>query len=71
MGYCRVLARYPTAAILGCQLCQEQPLGQYCCPTRVQSFAWPIERREATRLGGPIGKEPGQRVLNGGSDIRY
>ncbi len=33
MGYCRVLARYPTAAILGCRLCQKQPLGQYCCPT--------------------------------------
>jgi N-terminal half of MaoC dehydratase len=40
-------------------------------PHEFNPFAWPIERREATRLGGAIGKEPGQRVLNGGSDIRY
>jgi hypothetical protein len=45
--------------------------GGIVAPHEFNPFAWPIERREATRLGGPIGKEPGQRVLNGGSDIRY
>jgi hypothetical protein len=45
--------------------------GGIVAPHEFNPFAWPIERREATRLGGPIGKESGQRVLNGGSDIRY
>ena len=45
--------------------------GSIVAPHEFNPFAWPIERQEATRLGGPIGKEPGQRVLNGGSDIRY
>jgi hypothetical protein len=45
--------------------------GSIVAPHEFNPFAWPIERREATRLGGAIGKEPGQRVLNGGSDIRY
>lgn len=40
-------------------------------PEEFNPFAWPIERKEAVRLGGPIGKEPGQRVLNGGSEARY
>jgi hypothetical protein len=30
-----------------------------------------VERKEAIRLGGPMGKEPGQRGLNGGSEARY
>ena len=45
--------------------------GGIVAPHEFNPFAWPVERREAMRLGGPIGKEPGQRVLNGGSDIRY
>jgi hypothetical protein len=45
--------------------------GSIVAPHEFNPFAWPIQRREATRLGGPIGTEPGQRVLNGGSDIRY
>jgi N-terminal half of MaoC dehydratase len=45
--------------------------GSIVAPHEFNPFAWPVERREATRLGGAIGKEPGQRVLNGGSDIRY
>jgi hypothetical protein len=45
--------------------------GGIVAPQEFNPFAWPIERRETTRLGGPIGKEPGQRVLNGGSEARY
>jgi hypothetical protein len=45
--------------------------GGIIAPQEFNPFAWPIERRETTRLGGPIGKEPGQRVLNGGSEARY
>lgn len=45
--------------------------GGLVAPEDFNPFAWPIERREATRLGGPIGSEPGQRVLNGGSEARY
>lgn len=45
--------------------------GGIIAPQEFNPFAWPIERREAVRLGGPIGKEPGQRVLNGGSEARY
>ena len=40
-------------------------------PEEFNPFAWPIERREATRLGGPQGKEPGQRGMNGGSEATY
>lgn len=45
--------------------------GGIIAPEEFNPFAWPIERREATRIGGPIGPEPGQRVLNGGSEARY
>lgn len=45
--------------------------GGLIAPEEFNPFAWPIERKELTRLGGPIGKEPGQRVLNGGSEARY
>jgi N-terminal half of MaoC dehydratase len=45
--------------------------GGIVAPQEFNPFAWPIERKEATRLGGPIGKDPGQRVLNGGSEARY
>lgn len=45
--------------------------GGIVAPQEFNPFAWPIERKEATRLGGPIGKGPGQRVLNGGSEARY
>jgi hypothetical protein len=40
-------------------------------PEEFNPFAWPIERKEGIRLGGELGKEPGQRVLNGGSEARY
>jgi hypothetical protein len=45
--------------------------GGIVAPQEFNPFAWPIERKEATRLGGPIGKDPGRRVLNGGSEGRY
>ncbi len=45
--------------------------GGIIAPEEFNPFAWPIERKEAVRLGGPMGKEPGQRVLNGGSEARY
>lgn len=45
--------------------------GSIVAPQEFNPFAWPIERKEAARLGGPIGKAPGQRVLNGGSEARY
>jgi hypothetical protein len=45
--------------------------GDIIAPEEFNPFAWPIERREATRLGGPMGKEPGQRGMNGGSEARY
>jgi hypothetical protein len=45
--------------------------GGIVAPQEFNPFAWPIERKEASRLGGPIGKDPGQRVLNGGSEARY
>jgi len=45
--------------------------GGIIAPQEFNPFAWPVERKEAIRLGGPIGKEPGQRVLNGGSEARY
>jgi hypothetical protein len=45
--------------------------GGIVAPEEFNPFAWPIERRETVRLGGDIGKEPGQRVLNGGSEARY
>jgi hypothetical protein len=45
--------------------------GGIVAPEEFNPFAWPIEHKEAIRLGGPIGKEPGQRVLNGGSEARY
>jgi hypothetical protein len=45
--------------------------GGIVAPQEFNPFAWPIERREATRLGGPLGKGPGQRGLNGGSEAQY
>lgn len=33
--------------------------GGIVAPEEFNPFAWPIERREATRLGGPQGKGPG------------
>ena len=45
--------------------------GGIVAPQEFNPFAWPIERKEASRLGGPIGKDPGQRVLNGGSEACY
>jgi hypothetical protein len=45
--------------------------GGIVAPEEFNPFAWPIERKEAVRLGGELGKEPGQRVLNGGSEARY
>ncbi len=45
--------------------------GGIIAPEEFNPFAWPIERREATRLGGPQGKEPGQRGMNGGSEATY
>lgn len=44
--------------------------GGIIAPQEFNPFAWPVERKEAIRLGGPIGKAPGQRVLNGGSEAR-
>ena len=45
--------------------------GGIIAPEEFNPFAWPIERREATRIGGPQGKEPGQRGMNGGSEAHY
>ena len=45
--------------------------GGIIAPEEFNPFAWPIERREATRLGGPQGKGPGQRGMNGGSEATY
>lgn len=45
--------------------------GGIVAPEEFNPFAWPIERREATRLGGPQGKGPGQRGMNGGSEATY
>lgn len=45
--------------------------GGIIAPEEFNPFAWPIERREATRLGGPMGQEPGQRSMNGGSEACY
>jgi hypothetical protein len=45
--------------------------GGIVAPEEFNPFAWPIERRELTRIGGDIGKDPGQRVLNGGSEAHY
>lgn len=45
--------------------------GGIIAPEEFNPFAWPIERKEVMRLGGDIGKEPGRRVLNGGSEARY
>jgi hypothetical protein len=45
--------------------------GGIVAPHEFNPFAWPIERREATRLGGPQGKGPGQRGMNGGSEATY
>ena len=45
--------------------------GGIIAPQEFNPFAWPVARKEAIRLGGPIGKAPGQRVLNGGSEARY
>lgn len=45
--------------------------GGVVAPEEFNPFAWPVQRIEAVRLGGDIGKEPGQRVLNGGSEARY
>ena len=45
--------------------------GGIVAPEEFNPFAWPIERKEAVRLGGEMGSEPGQRVLNGGSEARY
>ncbi len=45
--------------------------GGIIAPNEFNPFAWPIERREAVRIGGAIGTEPGRRVLNGGSEARY
>jgi len=45
--------------------------GGIVAPHEFNPFAWPIERREATGLGGPQGKGPGQRGMNGGSEATY
>lgn len=45
--------------------------GGIVAPQEFNPFAWPVERQEAIRIGGDIGKEPGRRVLNGGSEARY
>jgi hypothetical protein len=45
--------------------------GGIVAPEEFNPFAWPSERREATRLGGPQGKGPGQRGMNGGSEATY
>lgn len=45
--------------------------GGLIAPEEFNPFAWPIERREASRIGGPQGKGPGQRGMNGGSEARY
>ncbi len=45
--------------------------GGLIAPQEFNPFTWPIERREATRIGGPQGKEPGQRGMNGGSEATY
>ena len=45
--------------------------GGIVAPEEFNPFAWPIERKAAVRLGGDMGKELGQRVLNGGSEARY
>ena len=45
--------------------------GGLIAPEEFNPFAWPIERREATRIGGPQGKEPGQRGMNGSSEAHY
>ena len=45
--------------------------GGIIAPEEFNPFAWPIERREATRLGGPQGTGPGQRGMNGGSEATY
>lgn len=45
--------------------------GSIVAPVEFNPFAWPIERQDEVRLGGEIGKEPGRRVLNGGSEARY
>ncbi len=45
--------------------------GGIIAPQEFNPFAWPIERREATRIGGPQGKGPGQRGMNGGSEATY
>ena len=45
--------------------------GGIVAPEEFNPFAWPVEPREATRVGGEIGKDPGQRILNGGSEARY
>lgn len=45
--------------------------GGLIAPQEFNPFAWPIERREATRIGGPQGKGPGQRGMNGGSEATY
>ncbi len=45
--------------------------GGIIAPEEFNPFAWPIERREATRIGGPQGKGPGERGMNGGSEARY
>lgn len=49
----------------------ESRWGGIVAPQEFNPFAWPIERREAVRIGGEIGKAPGQRVLNGGSEAHY
>jgi len=45
--------------------------GGIIAPEEFNPFAWPIARQEDVRLGGLIGTEPGQRILNGGSEARY
>jgi hypothetical protein len=45
--------------------------GGIIAPEEFNPFAWPVEQLEDVRLGGPIGTEPGQRILNGGSEARY
>lgn len=45
--------------------------GGVVAPQEFNPFAWPIERREATRPGGPQGKGAGQRGMNGGSEATY
>ena len=45
--------------------------GGIVAPQEFNPFAWPVERKETVRIGGEIGKAPGQRVLNGGSEARY